>query len=366
MVKIGVLGAWSIDNTGDAIIGYATRRALRSRLPGAEVIAFAPDLPGSHWRHDLTSARGVDGELVRVPVDDLSWARELDALVIGGGGIINFAPAFRGFLLGDERWTGPPAAWNGVCSQNTPAYAASTADRERVRRCCEQLTYVSVRNATTHKFVRRCGFTGAVHTVPDVAFADLDGEASANEAGRFTIGVSVGNAFEDPRTAGFHERLFVALAALARTHDADLRLFPFGSIYGDERLHHAAAARLPGARVERFSTPLDAWRAIGDVQLYAGARLHAVIAACAQQVPFVAIDEYFSDHTASSKLRELVVDLDLEAHYVCPFVTRDPAPKLALAATLVGTRPFEVLVARLRRELDEHVTAMIRALGLAC
>ena len=44
----------------------------------------------------------------------------LDALVIGGGGLVSSSPSFRPFLLGNpEDWPASvPAAWSGVCSQN--------------------------------------------------------------------------------------------------------------------------------------------------------------------------------------------------------------------------------------------------------
>lgn len=367
--RIGVLGAWSIDNAGDAMLGHATCGALERRLPGAQVTLFAPQFPGERWRHAHDRTRGIDREIVPVPVDDMGWTHELDALVIGGGGIINFAPAFASFLLGGTKWDGPPAAWNGVCSQNTPSYGTTAEDRERIRRCCEQLAYVSVRNATTEQFVRRCGYTGAIERIPDVAFAFVDPEPR-EVSDRLVIGVSLGNALADGRAAAFHDALFAELVRLASARPpAEVRLVPFGPVYGDERLHQLAAARLPGVRVVRGDGPLETWRLVGRSRLFIGARLHAIVAAIAYGVPFLALDEYFSDQTATSKLRELIVDAGLEAHYLAPLVSRDPRPKLAAALALAEQRdidPFAPLVARWRERLDVHFDAMIRALGLAC
>ncbi len=362
-MRVGVLGAWSIDNSGDAIVGYATRRALRARLPGAEIIAFAPRFEGAQWSHDVTRARGIDGPITAVPVDDLAWARELDALVIGGGGIINFNPQFRSFLLGDTAWSGPPVAWNGVCSQNTPAYAATDEQRALVRRCCEHLAYASVRNTTTAKLVRACGYTGELHVVPDPAFEDL-GLAPARPE-RFTIALSAGAALASPRAEEFFSTLFVELSRALRARSGELVLVPSGGVYGDATAHEQLATRL-GARCVRPDSPLDVWRALGEAHVVLAARLHAVIAAISLGVPFLALDEYFSDQIASSKIRELLVELDLEAHYTCPLVSRNPAPKLAHVLGLAGEDRFGDLVAHQRRRLDAHWSAMIRALGLAC
>jgi polysaccharide pyruvyl transferase WcaK-like protein len=364
-VNVGVLGAWSIDNAGDALIGLATRRALRARFPTATIRAFAPKFPGAHWRHDASATYGMDGPIELVPVDDLAWTRELDALVIGGGGIVNFAPAFRAFLLAAPGLADLPVAWNGVCSQNTPAYAASVSDRELVRHCCDRLAYTSVRNRTTQTFVRACGYEGELHVVPDAAFDAVLGDPPARTQ-PFTLALSLGNAVEDARAAGYYEALFAEVGALVAARDGRLVLVPFGGLYGDIALVQRAATKLDGAEIIRPASPLEAWRAVGEADLYVGARLHAVIAAIAQDVPFVVADEYLSDQMATSKLRELIVDLGLEPHYTCPFITRTPAPKLAFAARAIGTRPFSAIVAAQRARLDEHWSAMGRALGLPC
>jgi polysaccharide pyruvyl transferase WcaK-like protein len=365
-VNVGVLGAWSIDNAGDALIGLATRRALRARLPGATIRAFAPKFSGAHWRHDTSSAHGMDGPIELVPVDDLAWTRELDALVIGGGGIVNFAPAFRAFLLAAGGLADIPVAWNGVCSQNTPAYAASTDDREVVRRCCERLAYASVRNATTRTFVRACGFEGDVHVVPDAAFDGVLVDEPPARAAPFTLALSLGNAFSDVRAAGYYDALFAEVRALVAARSGRLVLVPFGQLYGDAALLERATSQLPGADIVQPATPLDAWRAVGAADVYIGARLHAMIAAIAQDVAFVVADEYFSDQTASSKVREIVVELGLEAHYTSPLITRSPAAKLAHATRVAGTRPFSAIVAAQRARLAAHWSAMLGALGLPC
>lgn len=364
-MKVGVFGAWSIDNPGDALIGWATRLALRARLPGADVVAYAPRLPGGCWGHDFSRARGIDGDIIPVSVDDISWTRDLDALVVGGGGIIIPEPGFDTFLL-EERGNGPPAAWNAVCSQSTPAAGLGADRRRRVRRACEQLAYVSVRNTTTATFLRQCGFEGHVSVVPDPAFADL-GVAPFHTLPGFPIGLSLGATLLDPRAARFYSALFDALEKLTRgPRAATTYLIPFGTVYGDGRAQQAAAERLPGCRILRPSGPLEAWRAIGGMRLHIGARLHAVIAACTQGVPFLALDEYFSEAAGTSKIRDLLIDADLGAYGACPTVDHDPIAALdrALALSDSESRPFAGVLARTRARLDAHWDAMVRALGL--
>src|SRR5688572_26017598 len=126
MARVGFLGAFSIDNAGDVLVGLAGRQALRAVVPGLEERIFAPALPT--FAHDVS-----DGVTLVPAGEDMSWAQDLDALVIGGGGVIETDPAFRPFLLGrPERWPAEiPAAWNAVCSQNQAWYAAGLDDAYR-------------------------------------------------------------------------------------------------------------------------------------------------------------------------------------------------------------------------------------------
>ena len=382
MTRIGFLGAFSIDNAGDAIVGYAGRQALRALVPDAEHVVYAPAFPQGFWQHAWDRDRGIDAEIVSVPADDtMDWAQDLDALVIGGGGIINFDPSFRPFLLGrPERWDrSRAAAWNAVCSQNQPWYAG--ADREAsdaVRACCEKLRYVAVRNHTTLTFLRRCGFEGEVHLVPDPSLAlavppgmddrvaDLLHELGV-PADRLLVGVSLGPSITDSRTTRFYRELFAALDALRR--DARLRVqfvvFRFSELQDDREIAEAVARNLPEAIVvRRRLAPLEVWRLVGRMGAYLGCRYHAMLAAFAQNVPFLVLDEYLNDAMASSKTREFVAELGLEPHYLCPYLPTSPAWKVEL---VIGARErisFVKRLADLRARLAAHYARMVTALGL--
>ncbi|HEY2369045.1 MAG TPA: polysaccharide pyruvyl transferase family protein, partial [Polyangiaceae bacterium] len=282
----------------------------------------------------------------------------------------------RPFLLSDPRkWPRDvKAAWNAVGAEATPAYLPSQAETyERVARCCETLSYVSVRNELTARFVRRCGFRGDVHVVPDPTLvlelpASDVAERTLRRAGvdtdAFVIGLSVGNAVRDARAQHFHAELFGALAKLVAKRAVEVVVFPFGEIYGDAELARIAHGAIPGAKI--ITEPLgalDRWRLVGALDLYVCARWHALLAAFAQDVPFLVMDEYLSDATASSKIRELVVDLGLEELYLAPLVSMHPAAKLETALALAENLAFEEKRAVLRKKLDAHYAAMTRALA---
>ena len=324
MKRIGYLGAYSIDNTGDIVLSYAVRQSVAELLPSSEPRLLSPAFPHAFWGHAWDRDRGIDLEITAVPPDSgVEFADGLDALIIGGGGIIGLEPSFRPFLLGTpERWDAArvPAAWNAVCSQNEPWYLAGQAEAyQTVKTCCEKLSYVSVRNRTTANFLRRCGFAGRIELVPDPSLllvpptgCELDAVLQENGISprKYLLGLSVGAAVQDPRASGFFADLLGTLAKLLRNNQAELEvvIFPFGQVYGDEQFQLAAAAQIPGAkRIVTRLRPMDYWRLIGRMQAYVGTRYHAMLAAFCQDVPFLVLDEYLSDAVCSSKTREFIV-----------------------------------------------------------
>ncbi len=381
MTRIGFLGAYSIDNAGDQLLGYAVRQAFRARVPGAEQVLLAPAFRGDMWRHAWTAERGIDLEIRKIPADDsTAWARGLDALVIGGGELVRLEPDFRPFLLGgvgdwDEEI---PAAWNAIGAENAPAYLADQRPTYRaVKRCCEALAYVSLRNETTARFLRRCAYTGPAPIVPDPtmlvalpAEGAARGEAILRDAGvdvkKTVIGVSVGASLRDARAGHFYKELFAALAS--RAGPAELVLFPFGNVYGDVDLQRLAHRALPMARlVEAPLSALDRWRLIGAVDLHVCTRYHAMLAAFAQDVPFLVVDEYLSDLGGTSKIRDFVVAEALEGFYLSPYLSTRPRQKLSNATVLLEAPDFSFAsrLGAMRRELGAHYDAMVTALALA-
>jgi polysaccharide pyruvyl transferase WcaK-like protein len=379
MKRIGLLGAYSIDNAGDQLLGYSVRQALRQRVPGADLVLLSPAFRGDMWRHAWDAERGLGAEIRKIAADDsTAWAKGLDAVVIGGGELIRLEPDFRPFLLGEASDWDPavPAAWNAIGAEKAPAYLADQRPAYRaVKRCCEALAYVSVRNETTSRFLRRCGFSGEVRLVPDPTMLlrlppgdDGRGEAILRSAGvdtsRYVLGMSVGNSLRDGRAAAFYGELFASLAGRAK--DAQIVLFPFGGVYGDAELQRAAHRAVPSAKLITAPLgPLDLWRVVGALDLYICARYHAMIAAFAQDVPFVVLDEYLSDTSGSSKILDFVVGADLLGSYLCPYLSTQPRQKIANAIALSHDPElsFARRIEAQRRDLASHYDAMMAALG---
>lgn len=288
---------------------------------------------------------------------------------------------FRPFFLGAPKdWGryGIPAAWNGVGSQHHAWHMSDVRRHQAVmRECCEALACVSVRNRTTEKFVRRSGYSGAIHVIPDpaiflqtpsrdIADAVLSRAGISSEA--LLVGLSVGNAFQDARAQWFFEDLVTTLKRLIMRDDAlQLVIFPFGYVYGDAALQYVLHQRLPVAhRITETLTPLECWALVGRMNAYIGTRFHSIIAAFAAGVPFLALDEYFSCTTASSKIRDFVVENDLEQTYLNPFVDIGPGERVEalLQQAYLGARQFGPHLEVARDRLDRHYRHLLVTLGL--
>ncbi len=378
--RVGVLGAFALDNPGDNILGLAVHTTISQMLPDAEVRLFSPELHYSVWDADSSSHRGIGIEVEPIPTrDHFAWAHGLDSLIIGGGGLIYLDPDYRVFWPRRNDGLESPAAWNGLCCQGQAWYMPEAEKMcGAIRECCEGLSYVSVRNGMTLKFLRKCNYDGPVQVIPDPSLLlpapdagkarEILDETSVDQ-NKFIIGLSAGSSVLDPRCRSFYGDLFAALRHLIRSADkpTEVVTFPFGSHYNDEIFQRAAARELPGARhVTRKLSPLDYWALIGCLDLYLGARLHAILAALAQGVPFLALDEYLSTGIPSSKIREFIVDCDLEECYLCPFISQMPGAKLQL---LINNGPrirssLQSVLARIRSALHRHYRAMLASLKL--
>ncbi len=106
----------------------------------------------------------------------------------------------------------------------------------------------------------------------------------------------------------FYNELFSTLSKLVAKRSIELVIMPFGEIYGDSELQRMAHAAIPGAKIVTARlTALERWRLVGALDLHLCTRWHAMLAAFAQDVPFLVMDEYLCDATASSKIREFIV-----------------------------------------------------------
>jgi hypothetical protein len=76
------------------------------------------------------------------------------------------------------------------------------------------------------------------------------------------------------------------------------------------------------------------------------------------------MDEYLSDASGSSKIREFIVDCGLEALYLAPYISTRPGAKLDNLLSLVDGLSFAEPTNAMRVRLAKHYDQMATALRL--
>jgi hypothetical protein len=142
-------------------------------------------------------------------------------------------------------------------------------------------------------------------------------------------------------------------------------VFGFGHIYGDDRVAEALAKALPRAHLlARRLEPLELWRLAGRLDFHVCTRFHALLAALAQDRPFLVLDEYRRAAGDSSKIHALCRAEGLMTRYLAPYLSERPAPRLVenLEAARAGRTTFAPLVATLRARVTRHFADLAAAL----
>lgn len=293
MPRLLLSGYYGFRNAGDEAI-------LAAML---EMFAAAGDLEPVVLSGDPAQTERDYG-VVAVPRSNLSAIRaalaQSDVLVSGGGGLLQDATSVRSnlYYLGIIRLAkrlGKPVM----------AYAQSIGPLHRrvtkwlVRRGLRDVDLITVRDARSREQLAALGFDpAAIHVTADPVFAltpapaERAAEILAAEnipRDRPLIGVSI------RRTRGDE----AVLAAVSHALDQQLAELDANAVFlpmqppADADFSHACRARMRQAHrafvVEGNYLPHERMALVGQVDLLLAVRLHALIFAVAQQVPFVGL-----------------------------------------------------------------------------
>jgi polysaccharide pyruvyl transferase CsaB len=347
--RVGISGSYGGLNLGDEAILEGIVGELRRSVP-VEVTVFTRDPEDTVRRHDIehaVPARELSREEVR---DEIVG---LDALIIGGGGILfdNEAEVFlREALLAQEL--------------NVPVvvYAVSVGPlenrntRERLTECIERAAVVTVRERHSRQFLEHIGVRREIIVTPDPAFL-LEPELPPPEPleredpvkDHPLIGLSVreaGVAAPDLDEGHYHQLLADAADYMVYRYDADLVFIPMERRVLDLQQSHAVISKMAHAEramvLKREHTAGQLLSMVGQLDFAIGMRLHFLLFAALQRVPFVAL-------SYAGKVAGFLEDLEMEV----------PAVQDIRAGQLIARidRCWD-----LRQELREHIDARLPAL----
>jgi polysaccharide pyruvyl transferase CsaB len=294
--KVGITGSYGGLNLGDEAILQSIIAQLRKDLP-VEITVFSRDAEDTKRRHGVERA---------IPVRKLSRAEvqpeieRLDLLIFGGGGILYDAEA-RIYLreVGIAKEKGVPVMLYAVGAGplNDPAVQAV------VRECLEHVETITVRERSAQQVLEAAGVHREIKVTADPALL-LKPEPLPRgvlkheglEGRRKLIGMSVrepGVAAPDLDHRVYHALLANAADYMVDRFDCDVVFVPMERSVLDTQHSHAVISKM--LRAQR-ATVLKGEYTSGQMlslmsrfSFAVGMRLHFLVFAALQGVPFVAL-----------------------------------------------------------------------------
>jgi polysaccharide pyruvyl transferase CsaB len=294
--RVGISGSYGGLNLGDEAILQAILTELRRSL-SVEITVFSRNERDTLARHHVERA---------VPVRELSRREvqpeieRLDLFVLGGGGILFDAEAgiyLRELMLAEE--LGVPAMVYAV-----GAGPLEDPDSQRlVRTCLERAAAVTVRDRRAKHLLEHIGVQREIDVTADPALLlepeSLPHHALLHEGVEHTprlVGVSLrepGVAAPDIDQDHYHSLLANASDYMVDRLNADLVFVPMEPRHLDRQHSHAVIAKMANAHratvLKGGYTSGQILSLVGQFEFVVGMRLHFLMFAALQHVPFVAL-----------------------------------------------------------------------------
>lgn len=309
--RVGISGSYGGLNLGDEAILHSIIHQLREALP-VEITVFSLDPEDTSRRHEVERAVPVR-ELTRQ--EARTEVEGLDVLVLGGGGILYDRDAetyLREVALAHEA--------------NVPVmvYAVSAgpledpSKRKLVAKHLNQVATLTVRDREGKKLLEEIGVKKDIQLTADPALL-LEPEPLPAETLKMEgldtshrlVGFSVrepGPAAPDMNIAHYHDLLANTADFIVDRLDADVVFVPMERKKMDVQQSHAVVARMHCAQratvLKGEYTPGQMLSLMGHFQFAVGMRLHFLIFAALQGVPFMALPY-------ASKVKGFINDLGM-------------------------------------------------------
>ena len=296
MLHIGISGSYGGNNLGDEAILQGILQQLRESVD-ARITVFSPNAEDTRVRHAVDRV---------VPVRDLSREEvrpevaALDLLVLGGGGILYDGKALtylREVALAHE--LGVPVFVYAV----SVGPLSNPEARNAVREALNRAAVVTVRDRGSQRLLEEVGVTAPVQVTADPALlvgvdpaVDESLAAEGLTPGRRLIGISVrepGEAAPHLDVAHYHQLLANAADFMVDRYDATLVFVPMEPRVLDQQHSHAVIAGMANAPralvLKRDYSVCQVLSMMGHFEFALGMRLHFLIFAALQGVPFLAL-----------------------------------------------------------------------------
>jgi polysaccharide pyruvyl transferase CsaB len=294
-LKVGISGSYGGLNLGDEAILHGIVGELRATLP-VEVTVFSRNAEDTRVRHQVERAvtvRELSREEARPEV------ARLDVLILGGGGLLYDASArtyLREVSLANE--LGVPVVVYAV----GVGPLAEGAVRKAVHEALERVESAAVRDRRSRHLLEEIGVRREIHVTADPALLldpAPDGARLLDREGLTADSPLIGLSVREPGEAApqldvghYHQLLANAADFMVDRYGASLVFVPM-EVQHDVQHGHAVIARMVNARranvLKADYTAAEILALIGHFEFALGMRLHFLIFAALQGVPFLAL-----------------------------------------------------------------------------
>lgn len=312
-LHVGISGSYGGINLGDEAILQSLLAQLRSTLEPRAITVFTRDPADTLARHAVDRAVAVR-EMTRE--EARAEIRQLDLFILGGGGLLydqDVAAYLREVALAHE--AGIPVVVYAISA----GPLEQRSSRELVKEHLTSVALLTVRDRRALRLLQDVGIERQIHLTADPALllepAPFDPESFMREGldpDRPLVAFSVrepGPAAPDIRTEHYHALLADTADFVIDRYGADVVFVPMERRHMDLQQSHAVVSRMQHAyhaRVLRGNyTPQDIMALLGRCTIAVGMRLHFLIFAALQGVPFIALPY-------ASKVTGLIEDLGLK------------------------------------------------------
>jgi polysaccharide pyruvyl transferase CsaB len=299
-------------NLGDEAILHGILKQLRASLP-VEVTVYTRDPDDTLSRHEVERAvpiRKLSREEARAEVEGL------DLLILGGGGILydrDVEAYLREVAIAHE--VGVPVMVYAVSA----GPLTEPGNRKLVAEQLNRAAVVTVRDRQGRQLLEEVGVQREVSVTADPALLlkpePLEEDTLIREGldpSHRLVGFSVrepGPAAPDIDVEHYHALVANAADYLVERYDADIVFVPMERKKMDVQQSHAVVARMQSAQratvLKGDYSSGQMLSLVGHFEFAVGMRLHFLIFAALQGVPFVALPY-------ASKVKGFIEELDLE------------------------------------------------------
>ncbi len=293
--RVGILGSYGGMNLGDEAILQAIVQELRRSLP-TEITVFTRDPEDTLKRHQVERAVPVR-EMSRKEI--LPEIQRLDLFILGGGGIL-FDSDIRAYLR--EVFMAHDAGVPVMVYAIGAGPLREVSSQALVRDALDRAALVTVRDREANKVLEEAGVHREITVTADPAFLlspePLSRYSLRREGleGRQLVGISVrepGPAAPDISEDHYHNLLASAADYVVDRLDADLVFVPMEPHTLDLQHSHAVISRMAAAsRATVLKGDYSSGQIlalVGRFKFALGMRLHFLMFAAMQRVPFVAL-----------------------------------------------------------------------------